>query len=331
MKKSKFLSFLAAFALIFAACNNVGDEPDGPDSGNGNQEKTIPYSEAFEQTFGAFTTYDALGAQKWEISTQYKYAIMSGYINETQENIANEDWLISPKITLPAEKSIVLSFESVVRYTNGPDKAIFVMVSENYTGDVAAATWTQLPIEFKDASNWTLEEVQQDMSAYAGKTVTVAFKYVSTDVKAGTWELKNFKIEEGTVDVPPVIGDDEKGGINNPYTTAEVIEINPQSTTETEYKDVYVTGTIVGVYMTASKVILTENIPTDDVNATYNIIIGSVDEPVCVQLPSGDIRNNINVAENPGNIGKTIKVKGDILKYNTLPGVKNLESATIIE
>lgn len=37
MKKSKFLSFLAAFALIFAACNNVGDEPDGPDSGgNGN-------------------------------------------------------------------------------------------------------------------------------------------------------------------------------------------------------------------------------------------------------------------------------------------------------
>lgn len=36
MKKSKFLSFLAAFALIFAACNNVGDEPDGPGDGGGN-------------------------------------------------------------------------------------------------------------------------------------------------------------------------------------------------------------------------------------------------------------------------------------------------------
>ncbi len=293
------------------------------------EDQNLPYEEPLSEEFGNFTTFSVSGDQEWEIDS-YGYAKMSGYINDTGENLANEDWLISPRIIMTADVKIKMSFNSVVRYTGNVDEEIFVMVSEDYAGDVTTATWTQLPITFENAGNWNLSLVEHDMSAYAGKTITVAFKYISTDNKAGTWEVNNFTMKEGEI---IVIGPDDKGGVNNPFTVDEVLEKDPQSTETPDdgCSDVYVSGTIFGVWDTNSKAVITENIDASDKNMTYNMVLGTSDAYICIQLPAGDIRDNYNLADHPEHIGKTIKVKGDILKYNSMPGVKNLTEAEIVE
>jgi len=66
--------------------------------------------------------------------------------------------------------------------------------------------------------------------------------------------------------------------------------------------------------------------------ATTNMIIA--DSPseiidgscVPVQLPIGTIRDALNLSGHPANLGKKVKVKGDLLTYFSVPGVKNLTS-----
>ena len=292
------------------------------------EDQKLPYAEPLNEDLGLFTAFSLKGDQKWHVD--YGYAQISGYINDTKENIENEDWLVSPRIIMTEGAKIKMSFMSVVRYTGNIDNEIFVLVSEDYAGDVTTATWEQLPIKFENADSWSLGLIEHDMSAYAGKTITVAFKYLSTNTKAGTWELNSFKMEEGEI---VVIGPDDKGGINNPFTVAEVIAKNPQDkdTPEAGCAGVYVTGPALGVWNTSEKAIITENIDTSDKNMTYNMVLGTADEYICVQLPAGDIRDNFNLAAHPELIGKTLKFKGDILNYNSMPGVKNTSEAEIVE
>jgi hypothetical protein len=42
-----------------------------------------------------------------------------------------------------------------------------------------------------------------------------------------------------------------------------------------------------------------------------------------VQLPYGDVRTALNLQDNPDNFGKEVYLKGDILKYSGVPGLKN--------
>ena len=57
---------------------------------------------------------------------------------------------------------------------------------------------------------------------------------------------------------------------------------------------------------------------------TYtNLALGTSEPYVPVQLPSGDVRAAINPLDNPEIIGTTIAVKGQLIKYFSVPGIKN--------
>ncbi len=137
-----------------------------------------------------------------------------------------------------------------------------------------------------------------------------------------------FRIEGLDIKDPTGEGD---GSEESPYNTAQIIAMNPGSTTEAVATGVWVTGYIVGSIPTGGA---STNLSVAEFGftnaATSNLIIApsssctNTAECVVVQLPSGSsVRSGLNLADNPGNLGKLVSVKGDIMKYCGAPGVKN--------
>ncbi len=152
-------------------------------------------SQTFDSGFGSFSTYNVSGDQTWGIS--YSTACMTGYANST--NYANEDWLISPEIDLSGISSAFFNMEYIARYFNNLDSDITLQVSSDYTDGAApsSATWSTIGASWTSGSDWNnFTTTSIDLSSFAGQKIRVAIKYLSTDAKAGTIEIKSISITE---------------------------------------------------------------------------------------------------------------------------------------
>lgn len=160
---------------------------------------TLPYSETFLSTKGRFTAINVSGPQVWSMDS-HGYTTISGYVSSV--NNANEDWLISPKIDLTTVAHAKLTFDHVARYFANLKTEATVWYSEKYDEGLPnlVSDWKQLKTyPFSDPGNWTLTTSHEiTLDSCVGKKVSIAFKYISTASKAGTWELKNFYVQEGT-------------------------------------------------------------------------------------------------------------------------------------
>jgi hypothetical protein len=144
-------------------------------------------------------------------------------------------------------------------------------------------------------------------------------RYTAT-VKAGTWEVKNFKVAHGKAEVA-------KPEEAKEYTVAEALAAYTGVAKPAAVKG-YIVGQINGMNMSAIE--LTEPWSTQT-NKTYqtNIVIASsisetnVDNMVPVQLPSGALRTGLNLPENPTMYGKEILLYGSLTGYFSVAGVKN--------
>lgn len=118
-----------------------------------------------------------------------------------------------------------------------------------------------------------------------------------------------------------------------PFTVADVRAINPTSTTENpDYPEKYwVKGYIVGRCDGQSYAPVFSATAVDEttpVGAT-NIVIAPT--PDCtnanlcipVALPSGDVREKLNLKDNPTNLRQAVEVYGNIYAYFNQPGVRN--------
>ena len=92
-------------------------------------------------------------------------------------------------------------------------------------------------------------------------------------------------------------------------------------------EDVWVCGYIVGGDLTSASASF-----KPPFESRTNILIGprstTVDKNVClsVQLPSGDVRDALNLVDNPSVLGRRVCVKGDVVSaYYGIPGVKNTD------
>lgn len=154
----------------------------------------LSFSVPFTTTISPFTEYSITGDQIWVNS--YSSATMTGYVSST--NYANEDWLISPQIDFKDYNNLILAFDYVTRYFNDPVTDCTIWISDNYISGVPnTASWTQLnpPTPFFNASSWTFSPSGNiDLNAYKDQKVNIAFKYISTSTKAGTWEIQNLNI-----------------------------------------------------------------------------------------------------------------------------------------
>lgn len=157
---------------------------------------------------------DVLGTKNWlnrTFSNNYYAQVTSNSSNQK-----NEIWMISKEIDLQTAVAPKFTFDITVGYWNA--NCLSVWVSENFNGTeagITTATWTNI------SSNFTFPETPTnaygvlasagiaDLTAYKGKKVRVAFKYIgdgrsATDrgtdpLKTTTYQIDNIKVSETKV------------------------------------------------------------------------------------------------------------------------------------
>ena len=184
-----------------------GDINVGFDGGTQPGGETVVLDESFATGQGAFTIEDKKlpegGTYVWKHDT-YKddnYMKASAFIESAKES---ESWLVSPAIDLSKATTATLTFDHTHKFAGTPSEELTLWVTET-----SAENWQQLTIDKYGTNNdYTFVTPSIDLSAYAGKTIKFAFKYISTNSAAGTWEIKNVKVVAngeggGTVDPEP--------------------------------------------------------------------------------------------------------------------------------
>ena len=127
-------------------------------------------------------------------------------------------------------------------------------------------------------------------------------------------------IVEQTDQIPPAI----KGSKLAPYSIAEAKE-------KEEQKGVWINGYIVGSFTGTS----VKSFTSDPASAKRTVLAladyqneSSTSEIFPVELPAGKLRDEINILDNPFNLGRKITIKGNIEKYYSAPGLKNPKEFT---
>ena len=321
--KNLFLAAMTLFAL--AACTDTPDSPyDFPVNGGngGTTEEGVYINETFASDFGVFSTAETVGDTPWIID--YKTAKATSYIDGT--NKAATSWLISSPVDFTEETEAYVAFEYIIRYSESGKVANNhqLLISADYTGDPAAATWTDLPYGAVEGADWvTFYKANVAVPAeFLGKSgITFALRYTAT-TKASTWEVKNFKVAHGTADAP------EEPEEAQEYTVAEALAAFTGVATPAVVKG-YIVGTVDGqVYAEGCRFSGTAE------SKTNILIADNADETdynncMPVQLPSGAVRNALNLVDNAGNYKKMVTLTGSLEKYFGVPGLKTVSKYEI--
>lgn len=170
-------------------------------------EYTLPFTETFGESLGDFTAEGEIPAglsYVWAYDSSYG-AKASAYVSGTR--YAQESYLVSPILNLEGVENAKMSFDHAGNYFGTKTEEATLWVRP------VGGEWEQLTIPTY-FSSWTfVNSGEIDLSAYAGEKIQIGFKYTSTSTVAGTWEIKNVKVEEGII--PPSIED-----VTKPATVA---------------------------------------------------------------------------------------------------------------
>ena len=206
---------------------------------------------------------------------------------------------------------------------------ILIADSPSETSDAKIVTIKLSPGNIRDAVNLVSNPgnykkevmIYGDVQKYCGKP--------------GMQNVTNYKLDGqsgGDQPTPPSGQITGAGTEADPFTADDVIIMNPQSkdTPAAGQSNVWVKGYIVGYYDFDNTANQWQFSGTSTI--TTNILIASsasetsADKIVAVKLSAGDIRNALNLSQNPGNYKKEVLLCGDILKYCGKPGVANLSA-----
>jgi len=199
------------------------------------------------------------------------------------------------------------------------------------TKDIADAMIVELPYEsdFRTYGNLAEHPENYQREIYVkgkfGKYMGTYGILENTGTKA---EFKIEGVEIGGGEVAP----DGDGTEAKPYNVGQVIAMNPQGGKDNpDITGTWVTGYIVGWADMSSVYYINAETSKFEVPATANtnMLIAATpdvtDYTKClgIQLPSGTVRNALNLQSNPGNLGKKVALFGDICKYSGVPGMRN--------
>lgn len=321
MKLFKNFAIMALAAFAFNACEDVPAPYTlpGENTGGSTLPEGVYISESFANSFGTFSTQETEGNYPWVID--YGTAKATSYVDGV--NNAAESWLISPAVDFGEETEAYVKFEYIIRYAESGKVAANhqLLISSDYAGDPATATWTDVPYNATEGVDWvTFAKAHVAVpEAFLGKSgVTFALKYTAKE-KAGTWEVRNFIVAHGAV------VEDEKPEVKE-YTVDEAKAAFVAGESLPAIVKCYIVGTINGqVYSDGC---------TFSASATANtnlLIAASPDETnpdncMPVQLPSGAVRSALNLVDNPKNYKREIKLTGNIEKYFGVAGLKGVSA-----
>ena len=147
-----------------------------------------------QASFDKFTAVSVSGTQAWTFDAKYG-AKMSGFADNTTH--PNEDWFITPALNLAGKSNVKLTFNHAfgpaaqVPNTDAKKAQYTIWVSNDFNGDVKAATWTELKGMVYGDTGWgyvssgDIVIPAENLKA----NCRIAWKYVCEDVSA-TWEIK---------------------------------------------------------------------------------------------------------------------------------------------
>lgn len=205
-----------------ATISNWTEKPGGDinvdfDGGTQPGGETVVFEESFATSQGNFEIDNKQlpegGTFVWkhdagtpEGGSPYYYMKASAFINKAAK--ASESWLISPEVDLSTATNATLTFMHIINHAGDMQTQQTLWVTETSTEN-----WQQVTIpNYPAGNNWNeVSSGNIDLSAYAGKKIKFAFKYVSTTAAAATWEVYDVKVVAngeggGTVDPEPEPG-----------------------------------------------------------------------------------------------------------------------------
>ena len=242
---------LAISAMAFTSCEDVPAPYGWPfsDNNGGGGEETqegVYLSESFASDFGEFTVKTIKGVD-WIID--FSTAKATGYADG--KTTPSASYLVSPAVDLSKSTGAYLEFEYILRYIR--ETAVNkVLITDSYSGDPAATTWTDITGTLTEGSDWsTFYTYSVNLpAAFIGKSAVVVALYFGCETNSATWEVKNLKLVEGESqggggDTP--VGPTEGTGTGtaaDPYNVAAALSVTNQLASGASTDEVYVKGII---------------------------------------------------------------------------------------
>lgn len=159
-------------------------------------------NESFASSFGVFTAKTVKGTA-WVID--YSTAKATGYDSSAKSTTPSSSYLVSKPMDMSGTTSATISFEYILRYytSNGTVKSGVVdkvLITSNYTDDPTTTTWTDITGSLTEGSDWTTFYTYSAAvpSEFLGQGKVVVALYYACEENSATWEVKNFKVAEGT-------------------------------------------------------------------------------------------------------------------------------------
>ncbi len=326
----KYCSFFMMTALILSSCSEDPAAPAPPEEKDPVEVCGItanPVAE-FEDDFSSAVDYEDYEKNGWmnvivsgERKWQGKDFAGNKYLQASAHKAAegsHESWLISPPLDIDNATKKVVSFKTAKAYWKSSSMfEVYVLKCEN-DKTVRYKITPTIAKEGDDDHDW-IESGEFDLSSYSG-TIHIAFKYLGEggESNSTTWRIDDFVFGK-----EPTNGGGNESGTgtkDDPYNPAYVINAADDGSITG-----WVKGYIIGTIPSTGEATLTGPF---DVH-TNMLIAESADETdvtkmVSVQLPSGAIRDALNLKDNSGNHKKEVLVYGALEYYYGFKGVKAL-------
>ena len=154
------------------------------------------FNQDWEGEMNGWTFVTIEGNMPWVIN-QYQgnhYAYANGY----GDDVANEQWCISPAFNLNIYSNASLTFRNAMKFT-GPDLELYF--SNDYDGEnPSSATWTELTYVMSEGNYVWTESGVIDLANFTGSNCYIGFKYTSTEEEAAAWEIDDITLVGSTTE-----------------------------------------------------------------------------------------------------------------------------------
>ncbi|RYZ88867.1 MAG: hypothetical protein EOP04_08330 [Proteobacteria bacterium] len=145
-----------------------------------DQVERVLFSTRFSQSLEPFNILTAGSNKTGWIKSNHE-EVNYAYAKTGKSDTELHTWLFSPTFDLTNVRNPRFNVkQSINRYGKPISDAVFILVSDNYTGgEVTDATWEYVQFaRVPDGSNFAaIQSEDYDLSRYSGKKITIAFQY----------------------------------------------------------------------------------------------------------------------------------------------------------